>query len=80
MYTTYTEIFLEVLVFKTNIASNSHVEKIRPVLSTLKEIKKWNIDRDDIDKVLRIESLHLAQETVIHLLHQAGFECEELPD
>ncbi len=73
-------VFSEVLVFKTNILSDEDVEKIGRVLTSESNITRWNIDRDDIDKVLRIECDQLQPESVIKLLHDAGFECEELPD
>jgi hypothetical protein len=76
----YSEIFSEVLVFKTNITTTIQLEKVRPVLSTLQGIKTWSIDREDVDKVLRIESEHLLPEVIIRLLKDAGFECDELPD
>jgi hypothetical protein len=76
----YSEIFSEVLVFKTNISTTIQLEKVRPILSMLQGIKNWSIDREDVDKVLRIESEHLLPEVIICLLKDAGFECEELPD
>ena len=73
-------VFSEVLVFKTNILTDEDVEKIRWVLTSESNITRWNIDRDDIDKVLRIECDQLQPDAVIRLLRNAGFECEELPD
>ena len=76
----YYALFSEVLVFKTNILSDEDVEKIGHVLASENNITRWNIDRDDIDKVLRIECDQLQPEAVIKVLRDAGFECEELPD
>jgi len=76
----YDAVFSEVLVFKTNILSDEDVEKIRHVLASESNIARWNIDRDDIDRVLRIECDHLQPDAVIKVLRNAGFECEELPD
>ena len=76
----YNAVFSEVLVFKTNILSDEDVEKIGHVLTSEDNIARWNIDRDDIDKVLRIECDQLQPEAVIKVLRDAGFECEELPD
>jgi hypothetical protein len=73
-------VFSEVLVFKTNILTDEDVEKIGWVLTSESNITRWNIDRDDIDKVLRIECDQLQPDAVIRLLRNAGFECEELPD
>jgi len=76
----YDAVFSEVLVFKTNILSVEDVEKIGRVLTSESNITRWNIDRDDIDKVLRIECDQLQPQAIIKLLRDAGFECEELPD
>ena len=61
-------VFSEVLVFKTNILTDEDVEKIRWVLTSESNITRWNIDRDDIDKVLRIECDQLQPDAVIRLL------------
>jgi tRNA G26 N,N-dimethylase Trm1 len=76
----YDTLFSEVLVFKTNVSSHDDVEKVGRVLASETNITRWNIDRDDIDKVLRIECEQLQPEAVIKLLRDAGFACEELPD
>jgi hypothetical protein len=76
----YDLMFFEVLVFKTNISSDSDVGKVSHALTSESNIVRWTIDRDDVDKVLRVECDQLQPEAVIKLLHDAGFECEELPD
>jgi len=76
----YDAISSEVLVFKTNVSADNEVEKVGDVLSKETNITKWTIDRNDIDKVLRIECDRLHPVAVIRLLADAGFQCEELPD
>jgi tRNA G26 N,N-dimethylase Trm1 len=76
----YNAALSEVLVFKTNISSNQDVEQIANVLASEKKIIRWNIDREDIDKVLRIECEQLLPIAIVRRLTDAGFECEELPD
>jgi hypothetical protein len=70
----------DVLVFKTNIKSKKDVEKIAPVLNQLIGRTKWNIARDDIDKVLRIQTSAFQAEDIIYAVNQAGYFCQELPD
>jgi hypothetical protein len=67
-----------VLVFKTNMHLKKDAKKIKPLLHQLSSIKNWNIDRDDEDKILRIESETLCQDEIINILHTAGYHCEEL--
>jgi hypothetical protein len=71
---------MEILVFKTNLRFNKDLSKINPLINDEKRIKKWNVDRSDIDKVLRIESNNLMPEEVIQLIETAGYRCEELTD
>ena len=72
--------FLKCLYLKQTFHPDEDVEKVGSVLASESNITRWNIDRDDIDKVLRIECDQLQPEAVIKLLRDAGFECEELPD
>lgn len=70
----------EILVFKTDLESEERLEIIKPLLDKHPGILKWNVDKHDIDKVLRIESENISPDVVIGLVKQAGFLCEELPD
>ncbi len=76
----YTDMLSEVLVFKTNISTDRQLESVSVILSTLQNVIRWNVDREDIDNVLRIECDQLSPQTIIDFLKDAGFECEELPD
>lgn len=71
---------VQVWVFKTNIRFKKDLLLIAPLLDRTPGILNWNVDRGDIDKVLRIESLHLQAQHIIDLVQQAGYHCEELPD
>ena len=75
----YNNTYSEVLVFKTNISTDSEVTLVGELLAN-ERISKWNIDREDIDNVLRIECDRTNPFVVIQRLRSAGFECEELPD
>jgi hypothetical protein len=70
----------EILVFKTDLESEERLETIKPFLDEHPGIIKWNVDKHDIDKVLRIESKNISSADVINLVQKAGFVCEELPD
>lgn len=70
----------EILVFKTDLESQEGLNKVGPFLDSHPGIIKWNVDKHDVDKVLRIESKDVAAGDVINLLQEAGFFCEELPD
>jgi hypothetical protein len=69
-----------VLVFKTNISSDHDLNIVSKILEQTNEILCWNVDRQDIDNVLRVECLGIEPNHITKLLRNAGFECEELPD
>jgi copper chaperone CopZ len=69
---------MEVLVFKTNLRFKKQIDAVTPHINNLRGITRWNVDLDDIDKVLRIESDNLNPRTVETTLQQAGYHCEEL--
>ena len=71
---------VNVLVFKTNIRFRQDVGRVAPLLDSAPGITRWNVDREDIDNVLRIESGSMDAQEVINLVRQAGYYCEELPD
>ena len=69
---------MEVLILKTNIRYKKQLKTVAPILDGQNNISRWNIDLNDIDKVLRIESNDLEMEEVVQLIQEAGFHCEEL--
>ena len=76
----YNQTISDIQVFKTNIQDISDLEKIATVLNNESRIKHWNVDLADVDKVLRVQSDELSSEDITHLITQADFCCEELPD
>lgn len=71
---------LHVLVFKTSIAEPKDLLRAGAILAAVPGILNWSVDTEDIDKVLRVESTTLNTQTIINVLSQAGYCCEELPD
>lgn len=69
-----------VLVFKTSIRSIRDIKKVEEAISHHEGLMRWNVDRDDIDNVLRIETTEPDPGRIIESLQQAGFFCQELPD
>ncbi len=69
-----------ILIFKTNLLSKNDLSKIETVLNQLPEILDWNVDLDDIDKVLRIESRLPESGEIVTAIQAEGYFCEELPD
>jgi hypothetical protein len=69
---------MEVLVFKTNLESFKQSRRLYPLLKAIKGILKWNVDFEDNDKILRLETADLSPRRVEIALQNAGFYCREL--
>lgn len=69
-----------ILIFKTNIESDTAHKEVESILKNHSSVIDWSIDKEDIDKVLRIESTINNSAEIITTINQAGFICEELPD
>jgi tRNA(Ser,Leu) C12 N-acetylase TAN1 len=68
----------DVLIFRTNINTLEKVKKTDQLLSKHKGIQRWNIDLEDCDKVLRVETAMLQKESVIGILKSHEIFCEEM--
>ncbi len=71
---------MNIFVYKTDIDSDYDLEAIDDLLSVHGTILRWNVDREDIDKVLRIESTADNAIQLQQTLVKAGYFCEELTD
>lgn len=67
-------------IFKTSVKNQRDINLVKPHLNELAGISKWNFDLEDCDKILRVESEIKNDFTIIKILQDSGFECEELPD
>lgn len=74
------KILATILVFRTNICFKKDAAKVSECLRKHTGIIRWNMDLEDIDNVLRIETYYLTAEDIITIVKQCGYECDELPD
>jgi copper chaperone len=65
---------MEILKFKTNVASQEAVSKVAPYLDRVEQISKWNIDTEGADKVLSVSGTDLNPQTIEDTLGQAGYK------
>ena len=70
----------EILLLKTVPHNYDDIRGISIVLDNHACIAGWNIDLDDCDKILRIESKGLEISEIINLLRKIGVWAEELLD
>ena len=67
-----------ILVFATNVKTENDKQKIGKTLDQSKAILNWDIDQEDLDCVLRIETHGLQPNQIIEILNFYQFECKEL--
>ncbi len=71
---------MEVLVFRTNLRFKKDLLQVAPALEGAPGLHKWTVDREDADKVLRIETRNPDPSPIIERIQSCGYLCEELPD
>jgi hypothetical protein len=67
-----------IYVFKTSIKTKNEVKKLKPHIEEILPNAKWNLDLQDCDKILRIDSEENIVSKIIDLLTTHQFYCEEL--
>ena len=65
-------------IFKTSINCNSCLSKVKPILDARAEITSWQIDLENPDKILTVETDTLKASDVIEMVDNVGFEIEPL--
>lgn len=69
---------MNILIFKTSVATRREVSRVHLLLSALTDIKQYNFDLEDCDNILRVVSSGIEAQTINHILQIAGYSCEEL--
>ena len=68
----------QLFIFKTDIADICPNCEVYKALNKHADVQQWNIDTDDADHVLRIESATLSSDEIINIINTLGHECREL--
>ncbi|MDT7832899.1 hypothetical protein RQM59_10945 [Flavobacteriaceae bacterium S356] len=72
---------MELLILKTDISSNEKIKRLLPIFNSHPIIRRWSVDTEDIDNVLRIEVAEKRNDMeIIKIVKDQGFYCESLPD
>jgi copper chaperone len=66
------------LQFKTNIHCGGCVAAVKPLLDRAEGIDKWEVDTENQDKILTVESESISEDAVIETVRRAGFTIEAL--
>ena len=65
-------------VFKTDVNTTEKAKLLPRLLNLQLHKGNWNLDREDCDCILRIDSTSLQSQEIIQLLMTNGFSCTEL--
>jgi copper chaperone len=70
---------METLKFKTNIKCGGCIATVTPVLNNLEGINKWDVDVNNPDKVLTVETKDAGTETkLVNALKEKGYNAEKI--
>lgn len=67
---------MSTLKFKTNINCTGCLSKVTPVLNGENEINKWEVDLENKDKVLSVDTTNKSAEEISAIVQKAGFKAE----
>ena len=61
--------------FKTNINCSGCVSKVKPFLDNLEGVEAWEVDTDNVDKILTVKT-KITDEDIIDTIEEVGFKAE----
>lgn len=64
--------------FKTNIMCSSCIAKVTPYLNANNAIKHWEVDTQNPNKILTVETDNLTDEMISEIVKNAGYKAENL--
>lgn len=69
---------MSTLKFKTNINCTGCLSKVTPVLNGENEIKNWEVDLENKDKVLSVDTTNKSATEISAIVQKAGFKAEAI--
>ncbi len=63
--------------FKTNVKCSACVQKVKPHLDGMKEIKSWQVDLSSPDRILTVEG-EINAELIIKAIALAGYRADKI--
>ena len=68
---------MNILKFKTNINCGGCIARVTPFLNKQEGIDSWEVDTDNEDKILTVQSTGASSEDISATLMKIGFKAEE---
>ena len=67
-----------IIKFKTNINCTNCLAKVTPFLDKKEGIQSWNVDIENPDKILTVETEYLTAEDIVKTVKKTGFTAEAI--
>lgn len=65
---------METLKFKTNIKCTGCLGKVTPHLDSAKGVESWEVDLENPDRILTVNSSEATEEDIVNTVHKAGYD------
>jgi copper chaperone CopZ len=69
---------METLKFKTNINCGGCIKAVTPALNNAEGISNWQVDTNNPEKILTVETEDLSANQVKEVVEKAGFIAQEI--
>ena len=69
---------MKILTFTSNIACNGCLSKVKPFLDELEGVVKWEVDIENPQKILTVQSNELSADQIQQAVIKAGYQLEDL--
>jgi copper chaperone len=69
---------METLKFKTNINCGGCIATVKSFLDKADGIDKWEVDTENPQKILTVETSNLNSDDVIKIINEAGYKAEKV--
>lgn len=69
---------METLKFKTNIKCSGCVAQVTPHLNSVEGIDKWEVNTNDPNKILTVNTTRVKADKIKDVVRQAGYVAETL--
>lgn len=66
------------LKFKTTLNCSGCVSKVQSDLDKAEGIEQWNVDTNNADKILTVNSKGISEDEVVAIIKSKGFKAEPI--
>jgi copper chaperone len=67
---------MNTLKFKTNVKCGGCIAAVTPHLNKVEGIKSWNVDINDPQRILTVETEKLSAEAIVLVMKNAGYQAD----